>query len=145
VDAGSGLASRRNLLARCALAAAALMLAVWFIVLAYNYGIGTDASARLGANPDMGEAEWRDAIDDFERARRLDPSLDWTLIQAQFLLLRQPREAIRVADEIVRREPDNLGAWLVIAKAARGVEPSRWREAMAEIRRLDHTPVPRRL
>jgi hypothetical protein len=145
VDAGPGLASPRNLLARFALAAAALALAVWFVVLAINYEVGLHASVRLGADPNMSAAEWQARIDDLERARLLDPSTDWTLIQAQFLLLREPREAIRVADDILRREPDNLGAWLVVAKAARGVDRRRWREAMAEIRRLDHTPAARQL
>jgi hypothetical protein len=136
-------APSRATLARGLLALLAVLLIAWFAVLARNHSIGSSASGRVVADPEMSAAEWSDTMDEFERARLLDPSTDWRLIEAQFQLLRDKRAALTVAQEVLRDEPDNLGAWWVVLRAAPGLDDARYREAQAAVRRLNPTPAGR--
>jgi hypothetical protein len=133
-------APSRTMLARVLIAVVAILLIGWLVALARNNSIATDASRRIVANPAMSDADWRRAMHDFDRAHLLDPSTDWSLIQAQYELLREPGAAIRRADRVLRNEPDNLNAWWVILRAARDRDPARYREAVAAVRRLNPTP-----
>jgi hypothetical protein len=128
--------------ARALLARAALVLIGWFAVLARNQAIGNAASQRVVGDPGMSAPEWNRAMDDLGRADLLEPGTDWKLIQAQYLLLRSPRAALRVADDVVAKEPDNLDAWWVILRAARTIDPERRQEATAQVGRLN-PPVDR--
>jgi hypothetical protein len=138
-----GVASSRATLARGLLAALAVVLIAWFSLLARNHAIGTEAAERIISEPNMRPADWQRAMYDLRRAELLDPSTEWSLTRAQYLLLRDRRGAMRVADDVLRREPDNLAAWWVVLRAARDVDPERWREATAEIRRLNPPPAAR--
>ena len=133
-------APSRATLARGLLALLAVLLIAWFAVLARNHSIGSSASGRVVADPEMSAAEWSDTMDDFERARLLDPSTDWRLIEAQYQLLRDKRSALSVADDVLLDEPDNLGAWWVVLRAAPGLDDARHRQAQAAVRRLNPTP-----
>ena len=113
-----------------------------FSVAARNHTIGNHASERMVANPNMGAAEWRRTMHDFERADVLDPSTDWRLTEGQYQLLRDKRAALRTANWVIQREPDNLAAWWLAMRAARGIDPARWRQAVAQIERLNPTPAP---
>ena len=99
-----------------------------------------DASTRIVSNPAMSAADWR--------AR-------WTTCGARSCSTRAPTGASSrrsicscatgaarcgVADDVLRREPDNLAAWWVVLRAARDVDPARWREAAA----ADPAPQPAR-
>jgi hypothetical protein len=128
----------RSLVPRTLLALVAVVLVAAFGLLARNEAVGTAASQRVVGNPGMGAAEWQRTMEDLRDAELLDPSTEWTLKRAQFLLLHDhQREAIAVADSVLEREPDNLDAWWVIVRAARDVDRARWREAVAEVRRLN--------
>jgi hypothetical protein len=127
----------RVLLGRGLLALAATVLVAWFCVLARDHAIGTQASDRVLSDPGMSAAEWRAVTDDFRRVHLLDPSPDWSLIQAQYELLRDKRAALRRAEGVLRHEPDNLSAWWVVLRAAKGEDPERYRAAAAAIQRLD--------
>jgi predicted Zn-dependent protease len=71
-------------------------------------------------------------------ARLLDPDRYWELTRARYLLLRdRPVRALRTANGLVREEPDNLDAWIIVREAAREVDPRRAARALAEIRRLN--------
>jgi hypothetical protein len=124
-------------LARATLAIVAILLTVWFAVLARNEAVGTEASQRVIREPHLSTAEWQRLVDRIGSADLLDPSTDWSLVQAQYLLLRDPRAALRVADSVLEKEPDNLNAWWVILRGARGIAPERRREAIAQLRRLN--------
>jgi hypothetical protein len=139
----TAVASRRVTVARGLLALLAVVLIAWFGLLARNHAIGTSASSRVVSDPGMGAAAWERTMDDLERAELLDPSSQWSLVRAQYLLLRDRRAAMAVADDVLRSEPDNLAAWWVVLRAARGIDRGRWREAAVEIRRLNPTPVAR--
>jgi hypothetical protein len=138
-----GVAPSRATLARGLLALLAIVLIAWFVVLARNHEIATSASSRVVSEPGMGSADWERAMDDLERADLLDPSSQWSLVRAQYLLLRDRRAAMQVADDVLRSEPDNLAAWWVVLRAARELDPPRWREAAVQIERLNPTPVAR--
>jgi hypothetical protein len=127
-------------LARVLLALVAVALIAWFSLLARNNAIGTAASERVVDEPRMGSAEWEQVMDDLRRAELLDPSTEWSLVRAQYLLLRDKPAALRVADSVLDREPENLAAWWVVLRAARDRYPARYREATAAIRRLNPTP-----
>ena len=139
----TAVASRRATVARGLVALLAVALIAWFGLLARNHAIGTSASSRVVSDPGMGAADWERTMDDLDRADLLDPSSQWRLVRAQYLLLRDRRAAMAVADDVLRSEPDNLGAWWVVLRAARGIDRARWREAASEIRRLNPAPVAR--
>lgn len=116
------------------------MLLAWFGVLAHDQHVGNAAVGRFVDRPLMSEAGWDRVMADLDRANLLDPSTDWSMTRANYLMLRDQGAALREADSIVRREPDNLGAWVVILETARGRDPARAALAAREIRRLN--PVP---
>ncbi len=120
-----GGAISRAVIARGMLAALAVVLIAWFGLLARDHELGTAASQRIVDEPDMGAAQWHDAMRDLKRAELLDPSTDWSLIRAQYLLLRDRPAALAVAEDVLRREPDNLGAWWVVLRATRTSDPAR--------------------
>jgi hypothetical protein len=126
-----------------AIALVAVTMVAWFGVSARNHAIGNGASERLVSHPDMSAAEWKRAMRDFERAGVLDPSTDWRLIEGQFQLLRDKRAALRTANWVIEREPDNLNAWWLAMRAALGIDPARRHEAVAQIERLNPAPAPR--
>jgi Tfp pilus assembly protein FimV len=45
--------------------------------------------------------------------------------------------ARRIYEQIVRREPDTVEAWLVLAELSQKTDPARAAEARAQVRRLD--------
>ena len=136
-------APSRIIVARVLIAVVAILLIVWFGTLARDHAIGTDASTSIVSDPGMSAAEWRAVMDDFNRTHLLDPSSDWSLIQAQYELLRDKGAALRRAEGVLHREPENLSAWWVVVRATRGVDALRYREAVAAIHRLNPLPAGR--
>jgi hypothetical protein len=130
----SGRAPHRRL--RTALAVVALLLSAWFAVLARDAAVGNAAADRLHERPGMSSAEWADSIDDMRQAAFLNPGSEWTVDRAAYLILRDRRAAWRLAEDVVRREPDHLEAWVVIYNAARGVDARRAAHAAVQMRRL---------
>lgn len=115
----------------------ATLLVAWFLVLARDQHVGNAATDRIADNPRMSKAAWDRVMADIERADLLDPSTDWDLTRANYLLVRDRGAARRQAESIVRREPDNLGAWVVILDASRDRDPARAARAEREVRRLN--------
>jgi hypothetical protein len=119
------------------LAVLAIVLVAAFGLLARNNAVGTAAAERIVNSSNPTAAEWDKELDAMRSAELLDPSSDWELTRANFLLLRDKRAAIEVAESVARREPDNLSAWWVILRGARGLDRARWREAVVQVRRLN--------
>ena len=115
----------------------ATLLLAWFLVLARDQHVGDAASGRIADNPRMSRAAWDRVMADLERADLLDPSTDWDLTRANYLLLHDRGAARRQAESIVRREPDNLGAWMLILDTNRDRDPTRAARAEREVRRLN--------
>ena len=114
----------------------AILIGAWFAVIFRNELLADAASDRIVDNANMSGAEWNRAMDDFRRAELLNPATEWRMIRGQYLLLRNKREAERVAASVLRREPDNLNAWVLALRATEGWAPERAARARDEIRRL---------
>jgi hypothetical protein len=134
---------RRELLSRLVISLIAVVLVAWFGVLARDARIGQRASDRLIHSLNPSDAEWSRSLADFRRAELLNPGGYWRLVRARYLLARDKRRALALADSIVRDEPDNLEAWFIVAEASRTVDTRRFRSALREIGRLDRL-APRR-
>jgi hypothetical protein len=130
--------ARSTLLARAAIAVVALLLVGWFAVLARDQRVGHAAVHRIVELPNMSPAAWNQAMADLRAADLLDPSTDWMVTRMNFLLLRDRHLALRTAESIVRKEPDNVGAWIVIRDATR--DPRRAAEATRQTTRLNPSP-----
>ena len=123
---------------RVAIALVALLLFAWSAVLWRDERIGGAASERILRNPGMSDAEVAQALEDLRSADLLDPTTDWELARAGALLLRgDRREAVRLTENVLDREPDNLQAWVVLREASEGQDPARLAQANAEILRLN--------
>jgi hypothetical protein len=133
----------RALWPRIAVALIATLLLAWFLVLARDQHVGNTAVGRIVDHPRMSKQAWDRVMADLERADLLDASTDWDLTRANYLLLRDRDEARRQAESIVRREPDNLGAWVVILETTRGRDQAKAERAAREIRRLNPLPLQR--
>jgi hypothetical protein len=113
----------------------ALVLVGWFAVLARDQHIGHAAVDRIVEHPNMSRAAWDRTMADLRAADLFDPSTDWTGARMNYLLLRDRRQALRTAESIVRKEPDNVGAWIVIRDTTR--DPRRAHEATRQTNRLN--------
>jgi len=121
---------------RLSLVLVGALLTVWFALIWHNERIGRAASDRLLSQPQMSAAEFAGALEDLENAKLLNPGEEWDTLRAAGLILRDKRAAVRLANAVVRREPDNLNAWVVVFNASRGRDSRRSAQAIAEIRRL---------
>jgi hypothetical protein len=124
-------------LARVVVALIAIVLVAWFGVLARDQRIGHAAVDRIVSEPGMSAAAWNDAMRDLRRADLLDPATDWRVTRANYLLLRDKQEALRVARSVVRDEPDNLSGWVMIESVASRTDPVLAARAAREIERLN--------
>jgi hypothetical protein len=120
-----------------ALSGAALLLIVWSLVLLRNDVLAGDAAQRFHSDPDMSEADWARTKEQLQDARFLDPSNDLRVDLANYLLLRDERQAAREARSVVSGEPENLGAWVALLKASQGRDARGAARAAEEIRRLN--------
>ena len=130
-------------LSRVAVTAVALLLIGWFAVLARDSALGNGATDRLHHHPDMSAAQWDHSLDQLRRATFLNPGDDWTVRRAAYLILRDRDEALRLAEDVVRRQPDFLESWVVIYNATREDDPARAAQAASQIRRLAPTTAGR--
>lgn len=137
---GSAILQRliRSLLPRLALALVSLLLVAWFAVLARDERSARQAETRILRNPEMSAADWSDTMDQLRAAELLNPGTPWKVSRASANVLRgNKRLALRVADSVVADEPDNLAAWIVVLRAATGLDRSKAAQARAQIRRLN--------
>jgi len=134
----------RATLPRVIIAVIAALLVAWFAVLARDDLIGTRAYNRVAKDPGMSRTAWERAIEDLRRADLLSPGKDYEVHRAATLILRDRPAAERLADSIVRREPENVEAWSILIAATRGRNEARFEEAQRAFRRLSTPPRPRR-
>jgi hypothetical protein len=130
----------RSVVARTALASIAVLLIAWFAVLLRGERIASEAQSRIFDDPEMSDADWQRSMDRLREAELLNPGTEWTVTRANLLLLRDKPEALRVAESVLRRERDNLAAWVVVDRATRGRDPRRASLARREIERLNKLP-----
>jgi predicted Zn-dependent protease len=134
----------RALLPRIAIAVVALLVVAWSAVLWRDDRIGSEASNRLLMSEQLTDAEWAREVERLRDAELLDPSTKWPLARAQAYLLRgHPRDAARLTESVLEREPENVEAWIVLREATREIDPRRAAQAGEEILRLSPPPAER--
>jgi hypothetical protein len=106
-------------------------------VRAFKRGVEAAGTARTAADVARAEAELR-------KARLLNPDTAPDLGRA-LLYRRSGRsaQAVALAEDVVRREPDNLAAWAAVFALARD-DPATAERALAARRRLDPVNARRR-
>jgi predicted Zn-dependent protease len=124
--------------ARLGLAALAL-LALAILSIGLRNVVLTDRAQRLATLPDPSPAQVDEAADLYERARLLDPDTRPLLLEGALLASAgRQDEGEALVERAVRREPDNVLAWGVLAEITREADPARSR--VAEARRLELSP-----
>lgn len=136
---------RPTALARAAVAIVALPLVVWFAVLVRDQQVGHAGVDRILSSRNVSDRDWERALSDLRAADLLDPSTDWSMTRASYLMLREPARALRIAESVARRDPNNLPAWTLILRATEGRQPQKAARARREILRLNPAVGDRRL
>lgn len=132
----------RTVKLRVALAAVSVLVAAWLGVLLRDHELGTSAADNLG-DPGLreGEGTVEQELERLHDAEFLNPTSRWLYLRAFHLTnLKRSRAAIREAEALTRREPQNAEAWAVLALAAER-DPRRAAAAVRRLRRL--SPVSR--
>ncbi len=128
-SAGTSLLARLALLGLCLAVAAFLAVGL--------RAARAESGAREIAVQSTGRAGDERALEAFRDARRLNPDTGPELAEAALLSLRRRyREAIAILERVVREEPQNADAWMLLAGASRQADPARAVAAEHELRRL---------
>lgn len=106
-------------LARIALAAAALLVAAWFALGVYeSRAISQATSVAAGRGP-VTAAEARRADRLLHDAATLNPDRAVDVLRAQVAIARgDTAHARQILNGVVRREPQDLDAWIALANAS---------------------------
>jgi predicted Zn-dependent protease len=131
-------------LLRAALLVVALVACLWLGIGLRQVRLQAEADKRVpAASVDKALVrEKRDLLDD---ARWLNPDTRADISEAQLLLfIHRDREAIRLLEDVVGREPENFEAWRGLAQATLRVDPQRSREAIRRSEELNTLSAPTR-
>ena len=128
--------------ARAVLAFAALAACIWLFAGLRASRLQGDAERAFDSDT-IAAADLEHRLDRLEDARRFNPDPTPEIREAQLLVVaHRDREAVRVIQEVVEREPENYEAWLGLRQAAFRVDPPLSRRATREALRLN--PLARR-
>lgn len=127
----------REMLARFALLAVAVLVLGWLGVLYRDHRIVDDVSPGLIGDASLSAREFDAEERRLERAAFLNPDPTWRLNLALALLQRDPRRAATELERVVAGEPDNVTAWKVLYVAAGRFDRRLAARAKAEVERLD--------
>jgi predicted Zn-dependent protease len=95
-----------------------------------------ERSARVAFSANISAPRFAAALRDARAARRLMPDAPARLVEARLLYVSGRRSgAQRLLDRVVRREPENSDAWVLLLNTTR--DPERERKARARIRELN--------
>jgi predicted Zn-dependent protease len=129
---------------RVLLVVVSLAALAWLAVSLRGYDL-YERGERLAFAPDAGGAPVEEAARLLEDSRFLNPDTRPLLTKGALLVARgkgrEPQEGLALIEEAVRREPDNVVAWAVLASATRRLDPERSRAARARADELS-PPVP---
>lgn len=126
------------MLARALIALVALVALAWLAMNLRNLNRFEDGE-RLGLAPDATPAQVDEAAHLLEDSRFLNPDTRPMLSKGSLLVARgegRAPEGVELLEEAVRREPDNVVAWGVLAAATRRLDPARSRAARTRAREL---------
>jgi hypothetical protein len=131
-------------LVRAALVAISVVALGWLAVLLRDYEVGQAASNRLGNALKLSPAEFDREMQRLRDAELLNPESKWELRRGRSWLARnRPRQASRVVEGLLRREPDNLEALFVLL-ISRRIYHGPTEQTLREIRRRDPLEANRR-
>ena len=120
------------MVARAALAAAALAICACLVAGLRAARLQADGERPIGSGA-IGLAELDHRLGALEDARRFNPDPTPEIREAQLLVVaHRDREAVRVVQDVVEREPENYEAWLGLRQAAFRVDPRLSRRATQE-------------
>lgn len=124
--------------ARVGLALLATAAVVWLAVLLHGAALRDDGQEIALRDPKtLSGAEVNRAVSLLRRARAHTPDTEPLLDEAALLVrVGQMRRARPPLEELLRREPENLQAWAVLALATRTTDPARAAQARARMREL---------
>jgi predicted Zn-dependent protease len=126
------------MLPRVLLAVLAALVLAWVGVLVRDHYVGDSGAEKLLFDTNLTSGEFQRNMDKLSDSRFLNPSTNAELARAKYYLFRsRPRAAARVAEGLVRSEPENADAWRLLWRATRDTDPARAREAAAALRRLN--------
>lgn len=91
----------------------------------------------LFRNPPPTRTQFEAAVKQLKSADLLNPDTSPRVSRGAFIQTKRPREALKIGNEVVAKEPDNLGAWTLVFSAAQPVDPARAQQAKVQILRLD--------
>jgi predicted Zn-dependent protease len=130
--------------ARLAIAVVAVLAIAWLGINLRGYAL-SERGERLAATANATPAQVREAEKDLEDARFLNPDTRPLLAEGALLAAQggsRAPEGLALLERAVRREPDNLVAWGVLAEATRRLDPERSREARRRVRELSPSLAP---
>jgi predicted Zn-dependent protease len=124
------------------LLAGALVACLWLVGGLRATRLQADAERPFGSAR-IHKAEIERRLDLLDDARHLNPDATPEIRKAQLLVVaNRDREAVRVLEDVVAREPENYEAWLGLRQAAVSADPPLSRRATREALRLN--PLVRR-
>jgi len=124
--------------ARILIAVLAVAALAWLAVSLRGYD-RFERGERLAFAPHATQAQADEAAGLLEDARFLNPDTRPLVSKGALLVARGGRgtqEGLALLEETVRREPDNVLAWGVLASATRRLDPQRSRAARARVHEL---------
>jgi len=124
---------------RVLLIAVCVVVTAWLAVLLRDAVVAAPGTDRAAGRVPPVRAELAPAIDGLRRARLLNPDSQLDVYRARLeLAARDPAGSLRTAEQIVRREPDNVDAWLSVWAGAVGVKDRRRAsQALDQVARLN--------
>jgi hypothetical protein len=123
-------------LARVCVVVVAVVVLGWLAVMERDTRLQARASA--ATRPGASAAQLATAEDDLRAARLLNPDVRPEIDLALLYRARGDIDrAIATIEDVVRREPDNLVAWGVLAVLSGGHDPAAMARALAARERLD--------
>ena len=131
--------------ARIGIAVVAVVALAWLAVNLRGLEL-SERGERLAATPNPTPAQVAEAERALENARFLNPDTRPLLVEGSLLAAQGGRRAhagIELLELAVRREPDNLVAWAVLASATQRIDPARSRAARERARELSPPVAPR--
>jgi hypothetical protein len=142
---------RAGVLVRAGVALVAIVVVAWLVVmerdahllhrgqtLANGLSDRTKDACSASSPPPTGCRKFDRAVSDLHAARFLNPDSTPKLVGGVLAAFGQPSARLRVADSVLKSEPENLNAWVqVVAASLVGHDTARSERALAVLRRLD--------
>jgi hypothetical protein len=125
--------------ARLALGVLVAAVLVWLGLGLRAARLEAEGAELAGRSPATASAErLAEARDAYRRAREFNPGSGPELREAGLANFSgRPRDALALLRDVVRREPDNFDAWLVMASVAAETDPELAARARARARELN--------